>query len=79
MKITNRWRASTATTAVECFSTTQGRGHFYEEDRVRAMDLISSLTHFLRLNCGLSFEEAKSVIAAAVDRGEVEMKEDPDD
>ncbi|MGE1076289.1 hypothetical protein ACQJ22_27600, partial [Pseudomonas fragariae (ex Marin et al. 2024)] len=49
-----------------------------EDDQTRAKDLVANLVHYLRIECGLSLEEAGNVIHNAVNMAEQETEEDSD-
>lgn len=75
--ITNRDRAAWAAEAIDLFAlTTRMDG---EDEQTKAKDLATNIVHFLRLECGLSFEEAESVIMSAVNMARAEAEEDSDD
>lgn len=75
--ITNRDRAAWAAEAIDLFAlTTRMDG---EDEQTKAKDLATNIVHFLRLECGLSFEEARGVMESAVNMAEAEMLEDSDD
>lgn len=74
--ITNADRAAWAATAIEAF-TAECRMDG-EDNQTKAKDLATNLVHFLRLECGLSLEEAGNVISNAVAMAEVEVAEDED-
>lgn len=74
--ITNRDRAAWAAEAIDLFAmTTRMDG---EDEQTKAKDLATNIVHFLRLECGLSFEEARGVMESAVNMAEMEMQEDSD-
>lgn len=75
--IDNMDRAGWAATAIEAF-TTECRMDG-EADETKAKDLITNLCHFLRLNVGMTAEEAASVATAAINMFEQEVEEDDDD
>ena len=76
-EITNEDRAAWAATAIEAF-TAECRMDG-EDNQTKAKDLATNLVHYLRLECGLSLEEAGNVIHNAVGMAEQEAEEDGDD
>jgi hypothetical protein len=74
--IDNMERAGWAATAIDAF-TTECRMDG-EDDQTKAKDLITNLCHFLRLNVGMTAEEAASVATAAINMFEQEVAEDED-
>lgn len=77
MTITNSDRAAWAATAIEAF-TSECRMDG-EDNQTKAKDLVTNIVHFLRLECGLSFDEASNVIQNAVLLAEEEMLEDEEE
>lgn len=74
--ITNADRAAWAATAIDAF-TSECRMDG-EDNQTKAKDLATNLVHYLRLECGLSLEEAGNVIHNAVSMAEEEADEDSD-
>jgi hypothetical protein len=74
--ITNADRAAWAATAIEAF-TSECRMDG-EDNQTKAKDLATNLVHYLRMECGLSLEEACNVIHNAVGMAEQETDEDGD-
>lgn len=74
--ISNSDRASWAAAAIEAFTSVCRMDG--EDDETKAKDLATNLVHFLRLNVGMSFEDAKRVMFAAVQMAEMETNEDED-
>lgn len=73
----NMDRAAWAATAIEAFvGECRMDG---EDDQTKAKDLITNLCHFLRLNVGMTAEEAATVAHNAINMFEQEVAEDPDD
>lgn len=74
--ITNADRAAWAATAIDAF-TVECRMDG-EDNQTKAKDLATNLVHYLRIECGLSLEEAGNVIHNAVGMAEQEVDEDSD-
>lgn len=74
--ITNADRAAWAATAIDAF-TSECRMDG-EDNQSKAKDLATNLVHYLRIECGLSLEEASNVIHNAVNMAEQETEEDSD-
>lgn len=74
--INNSDRAAWAAEAIDAFCAVAG-GHD-EDDETKAKDLITNIIHFLRLNCKMTFEEARGVVESALNMAETEMNEDSD-
>lgn len=75
--ITNADRAAWVATAIDAF-TSECRMDG-KDNQTKAKDLATNLVHYLRLECGLSFEEASNVIRDAVNMAEQETDEDGDE
>jgi len=74
-EITNETRASWAAEAIglHAFACKSD-----EDAQTNAKDLVTNVFHFLRLDVGLSADEARAVMEAAIDMAEIEMNEDED-
>lgn len=74
--ITNADRSAWAAEAIDAFTSVCRMDG--EDNQTKAKDLATNLVHYLRLECGLSFEEASTVIHNAVNMAEQETEEDGD-
>ena len=72
--ITNADRSAWAAEAIDAFTSVCRMDG--EDNQTKAKDLATNLVHYLRLECGLSFEEASTVIHNAVHMAEQETEED---
>lgn len=72
----NSDRSAWAATAIDAFTSVCRMDG--EDNQTKAKDLATNLVHYLRLECGLSFEEASTVIHNAVNMAEQETEEDED-
>ncbi|MCF1470601.1 hypothetical protein FS763_01480 [Agrobacterium vitis] len=72
--ITSADRSALAATAIEAFTSVCRMDG--EDNQTKAKDLATNLAHYLRLGCGLSFEETSNVIHNAVNMAELETEAD---
>lgn len=75
--ITNADRAAWAATAIDAFTLVCRMDG--EDDQTRAKDLATNLVHYLRIECGMSFDEASVLMQNAVNMAHDETEEDNDD
>jgi hypothetical protein len=76
-EIGNATRAEWANYALSSFREVSG-GHGNSEEE-NARDLVSDVFHYLRIDCGLSPEEARGQVEMALRMAESEAEEDSDD
>lgn len=74
--VSNSDRAAWAAEAIDLFSMSTRMDS--EDDETKAKDLITNIVHFLRLNCNMTFEEARGVVESALNMAETEINEDFD-
>ncbi|MCO5730114.1 hypothetical protein [Rhizobium sp. SSA_523] len=74
--ITNTDRSAWAAEAIDAFTAVCRMDG--EDNQTKAKDLVTNLVHYLRMECGLSFEEASTVVQNAVTMAEQETEEDFD-